>query len=336
LRLPEARPGAAAFLDLALEWWRGESLRLVEPENERRHINHLEPLWELSEAELRPRLVKEALARLLRPVGPLSAATVNKVRATGRRIIREALLNERWTSPNPFDVVPRLRQTRPTYRTLSLSEVRRLLPCLRPDRRREVLAMLYLGLRPGELKALRREDLDLQAAIIHIRRSNGRDTTKTGKEREVPLPSALVPVLREALAHSPPSCPLVFPGLGGKRQRADAKLARMLRAALRAAGLVTGYGYVCRRRGCGYREERQAQERAKCPQCGFVLWVAGRALAVRYYDLRHSAATLHREAGADPLAIQLALGHSPKSLTDSIYTHLSRDYVRRELDKLRV
>lgn len=330
------RPGTPTFRELADEWMRTEGARLVEPANERRHIDHLRGLWGLTEPELRPRCVRDALGALLRPTGPLGAATVNKVQATGRRIIREALLNEQWSGPNPFEIVRRLRQPATSHRMLGLAEVRRLLPFLREDRRRESLAMLYLGLRPGEWKALRREDVDLAAGTIVIRRSNGRNSTKTGKVRTVPIPDALRPTLEQALALSPATCPLVFPDPRGRLQRADAKLSRMLQDALRRAGLVTGYRYSCRRAGCGHREERPTQEEMRCPDCAMKLWVLGVPLPVRFYDLRHSAATLHREAGCDPLVIQFVLGHAAENLTDSVYTHLSMEYVRRELGKLEI
>lgn len=331
--VPRHAEGAPTFRELAEEWWGVESQRLAEPENEWRHIGHLRHLWEMTEAELRPRAVKLALAELRKT---LSAATVNKVRGTGRRIIREAQVEERWAGLNPFEVVQRLRETRPVHRTLSLPEVRQLLPCLREDRRREALVMLYLGLRPGEWKALRKTDVDFRAGTLAVRRSNDRASTKTGKVRVVPIPEGLRPVLDEAVRLSPSASLLVFPAKDGGLQRYDAKLSRMLRAALRRAQLVSGWRYVCRRHGCGFEEERPTKALARCPRCNMKLWAEGVALAVRFYDLRHSCATLHREAGADPLAIQVALGHAPENLTDSIYTHLSMDYLRRELNKLRL
>lgn len=326
--------GAASFLDLAHEWLTTEGARLVAPENERRHIEHMRPLWALSEETLRPLRVKELMNALLQPAGPLCPASVNKVVSTGRRIIREAQINDQWRGANPFEVVRRLRETKPTHRTLSLAECRALLPSLRADRRREVLTMLYLGPRPGEWMALRKEDVNLTLAMLTIRRSHGRDATKTGKVRTVPIPGPLLDVLGEAMALSPSG--LVFPGRDGKRQRADTKLSRMLRDALRRAGVVTGYRYSCRRKGCGHKEERAELLGLHCPACNFKLWARGMPPHVRYYDLRHSAASLHREAGCDPLVIQLALGHAAENLTDSIYTHLSAEYIRRELSKLNI
>lgn len=309
---------------------------MVEPANETRHIGHLRPLWELTETDLRPYRVKEVLLNLLGEPANLAPPTVNKVRGTGRRIIREAQINDEWHGPNPFEVVRRLKEIKPTHRILTLEECRAVLPHLRADRRREALMMLYLGLRPGEWKALRREDVDLVAGVMTVRRSNGRNSTKTGKIRVIPIPSALRPHLEEAIAESPEFSNLIFPGREGKRQRHDVKLSKILRHALRKAGLVSSYKHSCRRKDCGYKEHRAKAYAARCPRCNFKLWANGVPLQIRFYDLRHSAATLHRRAGADPLAIQLVLGHTPENVTDSVYTHLSMDDLRREIEKLQI
>lgn len=57
---------------------------------------------------------------------------------------------------------------------------------------------------------------------------------------------------------------------------------------------------------------------------------------VRWYDLRHSAATIARTSGVDPLVIKLVLGHAARDMTDDIYTHLPEEYVRAEWEKIRL
>lgn len=323
--------GGPTFQELALEWLASASKRLVCPANERRHIEHLRALWGKSEAELKPGVVMDALADLSERLGP---ATINKVHSTGRRIVRYAMLRGRWgQTPNPFDVVGRAKERRAIHRILTLEEARLVLPCMRPDRRTQALAMLYLGMRPGELKGLRKEDVDFKMGTIIIRRSNARESTKTGKERAVPLLEGLWPYLEDSARSS--TGPYVFPARAGGIQRQDVKMSRTLHTALVAAGLVTGYTLICRRRGCGHRQEAPHRE-GRCPKCNMVLWPLGHPIPVRWYDLRHSSATLHRRAGADPLAIQMLLGHAPESLTDSLYTHLTMDDLRRELNKLKI
>lgn len=330
------RDGAPTFLALAEAWLRTRASRLTRPGNVHRHVVHLRPLWRLTEAELRPAMIEELLLSLARPRGHLAAATANKVLVTGRSIVRFAEFNGEWHGRNPFELVDRLPQDRPQTAALDVHQARKLLPHLRWDRRLEILVMLYMGLRPGELKALQWSDVDLERMTLVVRRSNGWNGTKTRKDRALPIPEALRQVFDDAALARYPGSPLVFPGKEGRMQREDAKLSRMLQSALARAGIVSGWRYVCRRKGCGYRDERLGRAEARCPRCQFQLQRVGIPLHFRHYDLRHSCATLHRRAGADPLAIQILLGHAPESLTDSVYTHLTLEDVRREINKLRI
>jgi integrase len=62
---------------------------------------------------------------------------------------------------------------------------------------------MYAGLRRGELMALRVEDIDLPAGVIHVRRGwdqyDGAITPKSGKGRKVPIATALRAYLAEHL-----------------------------------------------------------------------------------------------------------------------------------------
>jgi hypothetical protein len=147
-------------------------------------------------------------------------------------------------------------------------------------------------------------------------------------------------VLRAAIAASPTE--YVFPVTRGprkgQRQRHDAKMSRVLRTAMAKAGIVVAYRYSCRRKGCGFKVTQANQvEGFRCPRCNFKLWEHRISPAIRWYDLRHSATTLHTTAKCDPLVVSYALGHADKSTTDK-YRHLENDpeYVRRELSKLKL
>lgn len=320
------------FEELARDWLAAVARRRVEPENERRHVEHLRPIWALGESALTMGRVEEVLGKLL---GALAPPTVNKVRSTGKLIIRWAQGNGEWVGANPFELVRRLREPKRIYETVTLEEIRKVLPCIRADRRSLATTMLLTGLRPGEALGLKKCDVDLEHRFLHIRRSHGRAQTKTGKERVVPIPEEAVSALRDAMAEFPLS-EYVFPKPDGSRQRADTKLSRMLRCALKAAGLVVGYRVICRRKGCGFREELPAREpERECPKCGFRLWEEPIPRPLRFYDLRHCAATLHRKAGADPMVVSEMLGHS-LGLTEGTYTHLDDDYRRAQLNKLKL
>jgi integrase len=326
-------PRGEPFRVLAQRWLETEGKRLVCPDNEARHIKHMKPLWKLREGELTPRRIKEAFFSLLRANGGrLSPATVNKLRSTGRRVVRDAQENGEWLSLNPFEVVRRQREEETPHLVLNLVQVPRVFIRLREDRRREAMFMLVFGCRPGELKGLRKQDIDRRNKTITFRRSNGRDSTKTGKVRVVPVPHGMWTLIREAIHAS--RCEYLFPKSGGEgRQRADTKLSRTLRTALARARIVTGYRYTCRRKGCGIIQEDGTFDGRRCPKCGFKMWRWPLGIPMRWYELRHSAATLHEQAGCALPVIQRALGHSMRSTTRR-YLHPSDEYVRRELGKL--
>jgi integrase len=329
---PEVQSAGKSFGALARAWLESEATRYVEPENERRHVAHLQKLWDNNESTLTPKVVRACLLELLRPKGRLGPNSVNKVQSAGGKIIRWAQIEGEWGGTNPFELLPRLKETKPIYEKVTLKECRTFLPYLRPDRRRMALTMLYLGLRPGELIAIQKVDVDMRRGLLTVKRSRSRNATKTGAVRQVPIPDRLVPVLKEAMAESPSE--FVFPGADGGKMRDDTKLARCLQEAFRKAGLVTAYGYFCNKKDCRYRDERPEKEPARCPKCDRRLLIVGMPRKVRFYDLRHSCATLHREAGCDPRVIQIVLGHAPNNLTDEIYTHVSDDYIRLEINRL--
>lgn len=323
------RLATRTFGQLAQDWLSRISRRRVCPENERRHVRHLSALAHLREGELTKAVIEEVLGAL--ELGP---ATLNKVRGTGRLIIRDAQGNGRWRGLNPFELVARLRQCRPTWQTLSRDEAVRVLRVLTVEQRRLVKLMLLAGPRPGEALGLHKLDVDLEGRMLRIRRSHGRAQTKTGREREFPIHAELLEDLRAAMAAS--SSELVFPRRDGRRQRADTKLTRMLRVALLAAGIVTGWRYRCLKRRCAFAGElyRKELEALPCPECGELMWRRGIPRALRFYDLRHSSATLYRKAGTDALVIREMLGHASRNQTDATYTHLDADYQRAELSRL--
>lgn len=324
------------FGELAKDWLRRVSKRRVCPKNEERHVRHMRALANMREGELTKGAIEDALGDLLSPNGPLGASTVNKLRSTGRLIIWDAQGNNEWRGLNPFDLVARLKQVRPVHATLTLLEVARVLPRLRVDRRRLAKTVLMVGLRPGEALGLMKVDVDLSQKMLKVRRSHGRNRTKTGKEREFPIPDELVADLRAAMTESQSG--YVFPRADGSRQRADTKLAKILRTAIKAAGIVTGYRFLCRKYSCPFegRVIRETSEEMPCPKCGKPMWFSGVPKHLRFYDLRHSSATLHRKAKCDPLVVREMMGHGSKNQTDDTYTHLDPDYQRIELNKLKL
>jgi excisionase family DNA binding protein len=73
-----------------------------------------------------------------------------------------------------------------------------------------------------------------------------------------------------------------------------------LRRALKWAGVVEGYQFICPWKGCGFEKLWPAAEEARCPRCNMRLWVSPIPRKLRFYDLRHTHATLLRKAGVGP------------------------------------
>lgn len=145
-----------------------------------------------------------------------------------------------------------------------------------------VLTLLYAGLRRGEALALRQEDVDRKAKVIHVTKAvefvGNRPEIKTPKTgagvRDVPIPSVLMPFL-------PTEEGYLFPG-----EDADHPMSKTM----------------FRKRWLAY-----------CREIGH---------DVTAHQLRHGYATYLYEAGVPVLAAQKLLGHSRASTTMDIYTHL--------------
>lgn len=198
----------------------------------------------------------------------------------------------------------------------------------------------FSGARPGELAALAPSDVKLSARLIRVTKSNDNDETKTGDERWLPIADPLVPYVEEALKHAKGG--LVFPpGRGGQRL-ADRKTSEMLRAAMvrtaalgHCPALVTSWTNKCRRSGCGFSEETALFVGDKrCPRCNFILWPVGHARKIRYYDMRHTTATLLVEAGVEPAIVAAIIGHTDVNFTMETYVHLKPAKLVAAVNKL--
>ena len=320
--------------ELAGAWFDSIEGKRVVPAREAVLMGHLRPLFLDDERTLTVDSINRLLEGML--AAGYAAATVNKVRGAGRLIVDHAQSCKRWSGPNPFGLVRRKREAQRQYELLSLAELAQVQRKLSPDKRRMFRVQLHLGLRTGEMLALQREDVDFNAGTVRVHRSHGRDQTKTGRERLVPLHPACAGDLLEATQLTTGA--LLFPSSLGTLQRMDTKLTRALRTAMGRAGVgITSVVYKCRRRGCDAQPETHdpaaSIEALDCVSCGFRLWPVPEVRPVRWYDLRHMCATFHREAGADPIAISLALGHALRNTTDAHYTHPSLEWMRGQLTR---
>ena len=127
-------------------------------------------------------------------------ATINPLRAIYRHAMRSPSSGVA-VNPTVGLELPAKRGRR--ERIAPPDECARLVTALQPQDRALWATAMYAGLRRGELMALRVEDIDMQAGLIHVRHGwdqyDGQITTKSGKTRKVPIASALRVHLAEHL-----------------------------------------------------------------------------------------------------------------------------------------
>jgi integrase len=325
------------FLELANRWLAHESKHLVCPDNERRHIDHLAAVHQLHEEELTPGVAESAIEALLKENGgPLGPTTVNKCRATGAKVVRFGQYERLWFDPlNSFKLARRQYEPELYHRTLTVPEVRLVLPQIWPYRRQlEARFMIVMAPRPGEVKALRKEDVDVRRQLVTFRRSNGRNRTKTKRSRTLPVPRSLWPTLLEAMELA--EGPLIFPGPGGKAAP-EKRLSERLRSAMARAGIFESWRHWCNGDGCGFSEIEHTDERRRCQRCNRRMLRRGMPPCMRWYNLRHSANTLHTIHRCDPLVVKYLMGEAPRGSSDRYrWFQAHPEYVRRELSKLRL
>lgn len=164
------------------------------------------------------------------------------------------------------------------------------------DFRPEVVRFLaYTGLRWGEMAALRIQDFDMLRRRVDVARSvteaNGLDwgTPKDHERRSVPFPKALADELA-ALMVGKRRDDLVFTDSRGSVLRNSNYRSRTFRPAVAACQVVDS---------------------------GFP--------TITPHDLRHTAASLAVQAGANVKALQRMLGHAKASMTLDVYADLFDD-----------
>jgi integrase len=219
-------------------------------------------------------------------------------------------LSKALTQAEDWDLVPKNvasraklpKQKRVNRKTFSAENVGAFFSAALEDR----FAALYVlavtsGLRPGELLALKWEDVDLEAGALSVRRSVSededgpviREETKTSAGRRLEL----LPVAVEAL----------------KKHRLQQNEERLrYRGLWRDLGLVfpSTTGTIMRRNNLHRRSYKPLLKKAGLPD-------------IRLYDLRHTFATLMFENREQLKLVSEMLGHASVKQTADTYTHVS-------------
>lgn len=265
---------------------------------------------------------------------PLKPATINRLRNTLRAIFNAAAQPpRRWQGENPV-VSTRAREVVPFDPViLSLEQIELVLPWVDEKWRGVIATAAYLGLRKGEIFALRKTDYDPRTQTLRVGASHQRDTTKGQRIDVLPVPAPLQPWLERAMKSR---TLWLFPGRGDKQRTKHADPQLRLRAACAAVGIVDHWKRWCRR--C--QPEVRVVERIegprpapkKCAACGMVLWVRGVHSRIRLHDLRHGLATNLIKAGVPLPHVQRIIRHADIRTTVNTYGHLANEDLRGPLE----
>jgi integrase len=242
---------------------------------------HVDVLGGIPLAALTPAKLEDAIAAAAR-VAPRQAELALQI---VKQVLRDAMRRGQRVDPALLEIkAPPHEEREPVF--LSATEVEHL-ASWSAEPRLIVFAALS-GLRLGEVLALRDADVDLQAGSVLVRRSARKGIegqTKTRKRRRVHLCERAFTALRDQMAdRRSNSLGLVFPSprsdnvWNSDNFRADVFAKSVKRAAAGA----------------------EASRRADFARLGF-------------HDLRHTFASLMIAAGANPLQLAEALGHSDQS-----------------------
>lgn len=192
-------------------------------------------------------------------------------------------------------------------------EVEKLIRCATgTDMELIIMLSLSLGLRRGEMIALRWTNVDLKNGIVHIRENrveglNGTVVTKKPKSqagiRDIPLSDSLIELLKEH-----------------KEKYA-------------AVQKKYGVGYnnddyvICQAKGQPYKPFSFTKK--------FRTFLDKNNLRhIRYHDIRHTNASIMLSQGISPKVAQQRLGHSDFSTTMNIYSHVMKKVETEAAQKL--
>ena len=199
----------------------------------------------------------------------------------GIKFLYEKTLKRDWSLTG----VPVPKRTKKLPVVLSRKEVRDILSRIREVRHRACLSLIYAcGLRLGEACRVEVGDIDRDRGLLHVRGGKG------AKDRYVPLPATILPLLEECWrSHRNPKWFFPCVERGGRQGRMNSRsvplgtIQQVFRAALSESGVTK---------------------------------------KVSVHSLRHAYATHLLERHVDLRQIQEWLGHSSPSTT-VIYAHLT-------------
>lgn len=275
-------------------------------------------LGQLRLMDVRPLHIQEYYASALRAgrldgKGGLSAQTV----LHHHRVLREALQQAiRWQllARNPADAVEPPRPQRRESAVLSDDQTARLIASADGSRLWIVIVLAAtLGLRRGELLALRWQDIDFDNSVVRVRRSleqirgglRFKEPKSARGRRAVALPGFALEALRRHRLNQRKER-LLF---GASYRDQDLVCARPHGTPMDPGEVTAGFAALVRT--------------VEIPR-------------IRLHDLRHGHATQLLRQGIHPKVVSERLGHSTTAITLDLYSHVApdmQDEAARSIDR---
>lgn len=285
----EAKPSVREATSTSYKWIIDT---YIEPEIGSIRLDKLEANYSIIEKFYAGMLARGLSPRTVRYAHSVLAAAL-------KRAIKDKLIT---TNPCGLCTLPKKKPSEMQYFTAD--EVKAFLAAARPDRFYPLfLLAIETGMRPGEYLALQWKDINFEAGTLAVRRSlkkrRGRGEgfyftePKTDQaKRSIPLSASLLAELRN-------------------HRRAQAENIMARRDHYQDNGLVfpNEVGEPMLRENLTTRHFNKIVKDAKVPR-------------IRFYDLRHTMATLLLTAGVHPKVVQERLGHSTSKLTLDTYSHV--------------
>ena len=261
-------------------------------------------------------------------------ATINRVRGMLHSAFETAKEPpKKWRGKNPVSET-RLRSVeKRDYFMFTPEQVALVLPKVPAQWRGTMAIAAYLGLRRGEIFALKKNDYDRERQIIAVFASHQRNTTKTHRRDTLPVPGILRPYL-ETARRTPGF--FLFPDEDGHQRTRESDPHLILRRAAAQAGIAESwksYCLSCAKAGRPHEEHSKTmpKEARRCSVDGTLRRVVPVPFAIRFHDLRHSCATNLIAAGVPIAHVSQIIRHASIKTTVDTYGHLVVDRHLREV-----
>lgn len=223
----------------------------------------------------------------------LSPATSNKVFGLLRQCLTEG--SDRFSLPDIFRGVRRLKARRPEVQPLSMEQVEAIAKAIRSDFRDYFLTRIYTGMRSGEVNGLKWKYVDFEAGLILVRETFSSGEVEQNAKTETSLRDIpMLPMVREALqrqwAVRKPDSEYVFTSRDGNPIDANNFANRVWYPLLRYLDI----------------EKR------------------------RPYQTRHTTATLMLDSGENPEWIARLMGHANTQMLFTVYSRFVPNLTRQD------